>query len=71
MDTPVVSIPLPQLELLLSQLKTADEICRMAEPTPHDRDWYHDEPTRYYHGAVGWAAGTLHHAVSTLELYLD
>ena len=71
MDTPTVSIPLEQMETLIAYLKEANEICRQAEPTPHDRNWFHDEPTRYYPGAVGWAAGTLSHAVNTLQIYID
>ena len=67
----MVTIPLAECQRMIRYLTTAEHYCTHA--TSHydpDFDPVHDEPTRSYPGASGYAGATMRDIIQTLESHL-
>ena len=67
----MVVIPLAECERMLRQLTRAEYYCAHATSSfDPDFDPVHDEPTRSYPGASGYAGAAMRDTIQTLESHL-
>ena len=67
----MVAIPLAECERMLRYLTRAEYYCAHAiSSADPDFDPVHDEPTRSYPGANGYAGATMRDIIQTIESHL-
>ena len=71
MEQRMVAIPLAECERVLRYLTRAEYYCAHAKSSRDpDIDPVHDEPTRTYPGASGYAGATMRDVIQTIESHL-
>ena len=67
----MVAIPLAECERMLRYLTKAEYYCAHATSSSDPSvDVVHDEPTRTYPGASGYAGATMRDIIQTIENYV-
>ena len=67
----MVAIPLAECERMLRYLTRAEYYCAHATSSSDPSvDVVHDEPTRFYPGASGYAGATMRDIIQTIESHL-
>jgi len=67
----MVAIPLAECERMLRYLTRAEYYCAHATSSSDpSADVVHDEPTRFYPGASGYAGATMRDIIQTIESHL-
>ena len=71
MEQQMIAIPLAECERILRYLTKAEYYCAHATSSSDPSvDVVHDEPTRTYAGASGFAGATMRDIIQTLETHV-